>query len=221
VADQVIVRSPCQVKRAGSFKADERPVVTVAELKEALGTIPEHQQAAILMAAWCQLRRGEILGLQRRDIDPLHGEIKIGRVRPKTPAGRRTLTIPSNALPFILGHLDRHVRPEPNAWMFPGEQDRPITSRTLNRVWERARKAVGRPDLHLHDLRHSGLTWTAEAGATTAELMHRGGHSSPAAALRYQHSTRDRDRALAAALAGLAEGSITSLATHRSNVTGT
>jgi integrase len=52
-----------------------------------------------------------------------------------------------------------------------------------------------------HDLRHSGLTWTA----TTAELMHRGGHASPAAAQRYQHATRDRDAAIAAALARLAE----------------
>jgi hypothetical protein len=34
--------------------------------------------------------------------------------------------------------------------------------------------------------------------------MHRAGHASPAAALRYQHATADRDRALADALAQLA-----------------
>jgi hypothetical protein len=49
-----------------------------------------------------------------------------------------------------------------------------------------------------------GLTWAASAGATTAELMHRGGHASPTAALRYQHATEDRDRALADAMARLA-----------------
>ncbi len=70
-------------------------------------------------------------------------------------------------------------------------------------VWSRARLSIGRPDLHLHDLRHSGLTWSAATGATTAELMHRGGHASAAAALRYQHATADRDRALADALAAL------------------
>ncbi|HLG67307.1 MAG TPA: hypothetical protein VKV36_05475 [Acidimicrobiales bacterium] len=37
-----------------------------------------------------------------------------------------------------------------------------------------------------------------------AELMHRAGHISPAAALRYQHATEDRDRVLAAAMAALA-----------------
>ena len=51
---------------------------------------------------------------------------------------------------------------------------------------------IGRPDLHLHDLRHSGLTWSAATGATLAELMHRAGHKSPVAALRYQQATVDR-----------------------------
>jgi hypothetical protein len=45
---------------------------------------------------------------------------------------------------------------------------------------------------------------SAATGATTAELMRRAGHASTAAALRYQHATEDRDRALADALAGLA-----------------
>jgi hypothetical protein len=74
----------------------------------------------------------------------------------------------------------------------------------LASAWSDARKAIGRPELHLHDLRHSGLTWSAAAGATVAELMRRGGHASPAAALRYKHASEDRDRALADALAGLA-----------------
>jgi len=67
-----------------------------------------------------------------------------------------------------------------------------------------AREKVGRPDLHLHDLRHTGLTFAAATGATTAELMRRAGHSSAAAALRYQHATDDRDKVLADALADLA-----------------
>ena len=63
---------------------------------------------------------------------------------------------------------------------------------------------MGRPDLRLHDLRHTGVTFVAATGATMAELMHRAGHASPTAALRYQHATQDRDRVLAEALATLA-----------------
>ncbi|MGO9657869.1 MAG: tyrosine-type recombinase/integrase [Acidimicrobiales bacterium] len=80
----------------------------------------------------------------------------------------------------------------------------PLIPQVLASAWSDARKAIGRPELHLHDLRHSGLTWSAAAGATVAELMRRGGHASPAAALRYKHASEDRDRALADALAGLA-----------------
>lgn len=68
-----------------------------------------------------------------------------------------------------------------------------------------ARQVVDRADLTLHDLRHSGLTWAAATGATIAELMRRAGHGSPAAEIRYQHATDDRDRALADALASRAD----------------
>jgi integrase len=63
--------------------------------------------------------------------------------------------------------------------------------------------AVGREDLHLHDLRHFGATLAAQAGATTKELMARLGHPSPAAALRYQHATAERDQLLAARMDAL------------------
>jgi hypothetical protein len=58
-------------------------------------------------------------------------------------------------------------------------------------------------DLHLHDLRHTGSTWSAQSGATLKELMARIGHASPRAAMIYQHATRDRDQAIAAALDAL------------------
>lgn len=43
--------------------------------------------------------------------------------------------------------------------------------------------------LHFHDLRGSGATWAAIAGATLPELMHRIGHRTHTAALRYQQQT--------------------------------
>jgi integrase len=71
----------------------------------------------------------------------------------------------------------------------------------LQKHWNRARLAAGRPELHLHDLRHTGNTWAAATGASTKELMSRMGHSSARAALIYQHATEDRDRVIAQALA--------------------
>jgi integrase len=51
--------------------------------------------------------------------------------------------------------------------------------------------------MHFHDLRGSGATWAATAGATVRELMDRLGHTTPTMALRYQHATEERDRAIA------------------------
>ncbi|MEI2718302.1 MAG: tyrosine-type recombinase/integrase [Candidatus Nanopelagicales bacterium] len=69
-----------------------------------------------------------------------------------------------------------------------------------------AREKAGRPDLRFHDLRHTSATLAAATGATLAELMSRMGHSTPGAAMRYQHVAADRDRAIAEALSGMATG---------------
>jgi integrase len=59
--------------------------------------------------------------------------------------------------------------------------------------------------LHLHDLRHTSSSWSAQSGATLKELMARIGRSRTRAAMIYQPATRDRDHAIAAALDGLIE----------------
>ncbi len=50
----------------------------------------------------------------------------------------------------------------------------------------------------------SGAVLAAATGATLAELMARLGHSTPAAALRYQHAAAGRDREIAGLLSKLA-----------------
>lgn len=59
---------------------------------------------------------------------------------------------------------------------------------------------MGREDCRAHDLRHSALTVAAEHGATLATLMQMAGHSTPAAAQRYQHATTEHARRVAAAM---------------------
>jgi integrase len=64
-------------------------------------------------------------------------------------------------------------------------------------VWTKARQAVRLPNLHFHDLRHTGGTPSV---ATLKELMAQLGHSTVRAAMIYQHATSDRDKAIAKAL---------------------
>ncbi len=84
----------------------------------------------------------------------------------------------------------------------------PLDSRHWGRVWLPALTATGLPGIHFHDLRHAGNHMVASAGASLRELMERMGHSSPRAALIYQHSTDERQRALADAVARQARAAL-------------
>src|SRR3712207_3056477 len=76
----------------------------------------------------------------------------------------------------------------------------------VHAAWSTARRAADLPDVHLHDLRHAGLTLAAQSGATLAEVMRRAGHSSSRAAMIYQHAAGRRDAEVAARLGRLAAG---------------
>ncbi len=216
VGDGWLGRSPCKIKGAGGVKAPERPTASIPEVLAAAEAMPERLRLAVLLGAFAQLRRGEVLGLTRGDIDLLRGVVYVRRALvqptgskaeigpPKTDAGIRSLSIPAFVTEALRGHLEAYVGPHAEAWVFGTRTGNPIAPRALQRAWNGARASISRPDLHFHDLRHSGLTWAAATGASVADLMRRGGHASTVAALRYQHSTEDRDRALSEALGGLA-----------------
>jgi integrase len=217
VTDGYIVASPCKVSGGGVERPTERPTATIAEVETLEAAMPEHLRLIVLLATWCQLRRGELLGLRRRDLDLVGGMLRIEQSRtvtmkgqsltkePKTAAGRRTVAIPPFLLARIEDHLNRFAPPDREELIFRGATGIPLTPNVLQTAWQRAREAAGRSDLRLHDLRHTGLTLAAATGATTVELMHRAGHSSSVAAMRYQHATQDRDRVIAEALGELAK----------------
>jgi Phage integrase family len=89
------------------------------------------------------------------------------------------------------------------------------------RIWRPATRAAGVEGLRFHDLRHTSATLSIAAGASTRELMARMGHSSSAAALRYQHVMAGRDATIAAALDELIEAASTLAETPPSASSGT
>jgi integrase len=84
--------------------------------------------------------------------------------------------------------------------VFVGPKGGRLRRSNFREIWIIARDGAGLPGLHLHDLRHTGNTMAAATGASLRELMERMGHSSPRAALIYQHATRERDETIAAAM---------------------
>lgn len=179
-----------------------------------------------------ELRRGDVAITERVEHDEDGNETKVregvihirraaSRIKggweiglPKSEAGIRDVTIPPHVLPAIEAHLaSKYVGAEKNALLFPpsrGESDedgKPVRLQpsTLYRHFYKARAAAKRTDLRFHDLRHTGATLYAQTGATLGELMERVGHSTPAAAMRYQHAAQGRDAKLAAAMSRLVQ----------------
>ena len=173
--------------------------------------MPAPYQVAVLMAAWCGLRFGEVAELRRKDIELEDGRL-LGppgrhlrrrhrhRRAPKSNAGTRDVAIPPHLLPAVRAHLVA-IRPRAGTGCCSAPPVAPPDSGSaMHDAFHAARAKVGRPDLTFHDLSHTGAILAAATGATLAELMARLGHSTPAAAMRYQHASADRDLAIAAAL---------------------
>jgi integrase len=178
---------------------------------------PDRYKLMVLLASWCALRFGELAELRRSDIDLRSGVVRVRRAvaradgqvivgTPKSDAGTRDVAIPPHLLPMVKDHL-RNITGGRKGLLFPAaDGESHLATSTLYKSFYRARAAAGRPDLRFHDMRHTGAVLAASTGATLAELMGRLGHSTPGAALRYQHAAQGRDRAIAEALSRLAEG---------------
>jgi len=223
VSDDLVPNNPCRIRGAGAARTKHTTTVaTLGELEVIVEAMPVRYRPMVLLAAWCGLRFGELAELRRADVDLergyLHvergvtrvgGEVHVGD--PKSEAGRRPVSIPPHLLPVVQAHLDDRTAPGADALLFPARHGGHMNPSSLYATWYPARAAAGRPDLRFHDLRHTGATLAAATGATLADLMARLGHSTPSAALRYQHAAADRDQLIAAALSGFAEGKVVPL----------
>jgi integrase len=193
--------------------------------------MPEEYGAAVLIAAWAGLRFGELAELRRKDIDLAHTRLRIRRAvthvdgqaivgPPKSEAGVRDVAIPPHLVPVIEQHLQEHVGAGREALLFPAPTGGHLRSDgAVHRAFADAREAAGRPDLTVHGLRHTGATLAAATGASLAEIMRRLGHSTPVAAMRYQHATDDRDRAIADALSEFHAGNVVALRPRQGRIT--
>jgi integrase len=215
--DGVIRRNPCRVKGAGQEKSPERPTLTIAQVYALADAIDQRYRALVLLAMFSSLRWGELGALRRCDIDLAAHTVRVTRqlaeVRgggfafgpPKSEAGTRVVTIPEVIIPVIQWHLSCFAQQGDEGLVFTSPAGRPLHHTNFRRrVWLKALRAAGLPELHFHDLRHSGNTLAASAGATLRELMDRMGHDSERAAMIYLHGSDARQHEIADSLSKLA-----------------
>jgi len=78
VADELIVRNPCQARGAGHEHSPERKPPTTAQVAQVADAIERrYLLLLVLLSAWAPLRDGEAIGLRCRDFDLLHGAVTI------------------------------------------------------------------------------------------------------------------------------------------------
>ena len=219
VTDGLIAQNPCKIDGAGVERTAERPVATVAQVWALAKEVPDRYRCLILVAGFVGLRRGELLGLERRHLDLPHRTLRIeqqqlesadGRLvlgPPKTTAGVRTIALPEFLVPELERHIARFAGPGIDGRVFTGERGGPLRYKAVRHNWCQARDRVDLPKgFRFHDLRHTANTLATTTGASTRELMHRLGHASSVAALRYQHLTHERDAEVARLLDELVQG---------------
>lgn len=218
VDDGLLERSPARIKGASTVKRTKRPVVLLEthELTALADAMPDELRLTVLLAGWCGLRRGELFALTRADIAADGSTVRISKQvtrreekdicgPPKTRESNRTVTVPTHLRGALADHLRERVGTAKTALLFPDPVTGSFYTEGRYRTpFKAARQAIGKPELHFHDLRHFGGVMAAIAGATTKEVMDRLGHTTSTAAMRYQHVAAGRADVLADALSALA-----------------
>lgn len=152
----------------------------------------------VVFAACTAARIGEVSGVRVKDIDLTNWIWTVRRQTTPSPGGladKNTKGKVARRVPLI-----DEVRPmvaqrvlalggRPDARLFTGPRGGRITTAILRDAthWDEVVNKLGYEHLRRHDLRHTGLTWMADAGVPLHVLRLIAGHGSLQTTQRYLH----------------------------------
>lgn len=191
-------------------KEESSKALTVQELRLVLSCVsqePLKWQAYINLAADSGARRGELCGLQWRDIDWAAGTVTIRRNLQYTAQKGVYIASPKNGKSrFVdIGQetlaLLRQLREEQassciSQWVFTRESSAdPMHPQTPTEYFSSFGKRYGIQDFHPHKLRHTSASIAITSGADVVSISERLGHSDTAVTLRmYAHANEESIR---------------------------
>lgn len=216
VRDGLVDRNVASLVSPPRGERPEMSTWTVGELKQFLRSVEGHRlYAAFVVLATTGMRRGEVLGLQRVDVDIARAEVSVrrtvgvvdGRIDigpPKSASSRRLVALDTTTTEVLTDHLEHRAGP---VWVFPGEGDGPLNPASLSNTFDRLVARVGVPRIRLHDLRHTYATIALRAGVHPAIVSERLGHSSIAVTIDlYSHAVPGLQREAAGVVGDLILG---------------
>jgi integrase len=144
-------------------------------------------------------RIGEVSGCRVADINTKKWIWTVRRQTTPSPGGladkgtkgnrAREVPIIPEVREIVLKRIEA-VQGRPDARLFVGPRGGRITTAVLRDAthWDEVVTALGYEHLRRHDLRHTGLTWMADAGVPVHVLRLIAGHGSLKTTQRYLHS---------------------------------
>jgi integrase len=150
----------------------------------------------VTILATTALRISEVSDLRVGDVDLTSGLLHVARqtypgrggLVTKPTKGRRRRTVPIiEPLRPTLARLT--VGRREDAPLVAGPRGGVVTTATLRDAthWDAVAQEIGSPGLVRHGLRHTALTWMADAGVELHLLQRVAGHQDPAVTARYLH----------------------------------
>src|SRR6516164_2548352 len=194
--DWAISRNPCDAVKPPKAAPAKMHVHDVAQTVELLDALRNNRLfPAVLLAALCGLRRGEIAALRWGQVDLNAGSIAIVQsaeqtgttVRykePKTGSGR-TLALSPTLVDELRAHRLRQaeellrlgIKVTDETFVCAREDGLPLQPQTLTQEWKRLVAKTGLPRIRFHDLRHSHATHMLASGVHPKIASERLGHS--------------------------------------------
>ena len=169
----LVTTNPCaKVKLGRAVRRDARflTVPEVRKLAEASG-VP----AMVWLLATTGVRVGECCALNVGDVDARRGRL---RVRKSKNGTARDVPVPASTLAML--DLAR-AKGEP---LFTSARGRRLgVANWRHRAFAPAAEAVGMPELHVHDLRHTAASLMIRSGATPKDVQRALGHRSASVTL--------------------------------------
>ncbi len=205
VTEGLITTNPAIGCRLPPKKAKEMQVLTQDEIRRFLVQANEEgYYEFFLLELTTGMRRGEILGLQWKDVNFATGELHIRRqvvkkgaqtqiTKPKTKSSIRTLILP----PDMLDILAEHKKNATCEWVFPSpvKEGEPRNPDSLYGRFQKILKRAQCKKVRFHDLRHTFATMALENGMDIKTLSAMIGHISAETTLNiYSHITDTMQR---------------------------
>ncbi|WP_166999079.1 tyrosine-type recombinase/integrase [Paramicrobacterium fandaimingii] len=210
----IIAANPAKLARRpkdDKIRSYRSRALTNSEVKAMLDGVGEGPYRDYLTAlAYTGMRAGEASGLCVGDIELDHGIIHVRRSLSPGRAGKlveqspkshkeRAVPLPDHLRPMLERLIAGKRRGD---LVFTGPRGGALSTSNVRRAvnWEALRQRLDRPDLRIHDLRHTFATILFDAGMAANDVQAILGHSSLQVTERYSRARSDSALRGAAAL---------------------